>query len=64
MPGILQEKINYGTFNTLAVHGLEKPCASVPDFCDNRQFHVIRSHLNPLFFGHLTFFWSLCFHVC
>jgi len=23
------------------VHGLEEPCASFPDFCDNRQFHVI-----------------------
>ncbi len=27
--------------NTLAVRGLEEPCASFPDFCDNRQFHVI-----------------------
>jgi hypothetical protein len=26
---------------TLAAHGLEEPCASFPDFCDNRQFHVI-----------------------
>jgi len=23
------------------VRGLEEPCASFPDFCDNRQFHVI-----------------------
>jgi len=26
---------------TLAARGLEEPCASFPDFCDNRQFHVI-----------------------
>jgi len=25
---------------TLAARGLEEPCASFPDFCDNRQFHV------------------------
>jgi len=33
---------------TLAVCGLGEPCASFPDFCDNRQFHVIycvSSHL-------------------
>jgi len=38
--------------NTLAAHGLEEPCASFPDFCDNRQFHVIycvSSHLCTLF---------------
>jgi len=28
-------------YNTLAARGLEEPCASFPDFCDNRQFHVI-----------------------
>ena len=27
--------------NTLAARGLEEPCASFPDFCDNCQFHVI-----------------------
>ncbi len=27
--------------DTLAAHGLEEPCASFPDFCNNRQFHVI-----------------------
>ena len=26
---------------TLAASGLEEPCASYPDFCDNCQFHVI-----------------------
>ncbi len=26
---------------TLAARGLEEPCVSFPDFCDNRQFHVI-----------------------
>jgi hypothetical protein len=26
---------------TLATRGLEEPCASFPDFCDNRQFPVI-----------------------
>jgi len=26
---------------TLAASGLEEPCGSFPDFCDNRQFHVI-----------------------
>ena len=26
---------------TLAARGLEVPCASFPDFCDNPQFHVI-----------------------
>ena len=26
---------------TLAARGLEEPCASFPDFWDNRQFHVI-----------------------
>ncbi len=26
---------------TLAARGLEEPCASFPDFCDNRQFPVI-----------------------
>ncbi len=29
------------TFNTLAARGLDEPCASFPDFCDNRHFHVI-----------------------
>ena len=27
--------------HTLAARGLEEPCASFPDFCDNCQFHVI-----------------------
>ena len=27
--------------NTLTARGLEEPCASFPDFCDNHQFHVI-----------------------
>jgi hypothetical protein len=26
---------------TLAARGLEEPCASFPDFCNNHQFHVI-----------------------
>ncbi len=26
---------------TLAACGLEEPCASFPDFCNNHQFHVI-----------------------
>jgi len=26
---------------TLAARVLEEPCASFPDFCENRQFHVI-----------------------
>jgi len=26
---------------TLAARGLEEPCASFPDFCNNRQFPVI-----------------------
>ena len=33
---------------TLAARGLEEPCLSFPDFCDNCQFHVIycvSSHL-------------------
>ena len=34
--------------NTLAARGLEEPCASFPDFCDNRQFHVIYSAVFPL----------------
>ncbi len=29
-----------GIDKTLAARGLEEPCASFPDFCDNRQFHV------------------------
>jgi hypothetical protein len=29
------------THNTLAARGLEEPCASFPDFCDNHQFHII-----------------------
>jgi hypothetical protein len=32
-----------GGKQTLAVSGLEEPCASFPDFCDNRQFHDIIS---------------------
>jgi hypothetical protein len=45
-PRVLSEK------KTLAARGLEEPCASFPDFCDNRQFHVIycvSSHLCTLF---------------
>ena len=37
---------------TLAARGLEEPCASFPDFCDNHQFHIIycvSSHLCTLF---------------
>jgi len=34
--------------NTLAARGLEEPCASFPDFCDNCQFHVIYSTVFPL----------------
>jgi len=34
---------------TLAACGLKEPCASFPDFCDNRQFHVIYSTLCTLF---------------
>jgi len=33
---------------TLAAHGMEEPCAGFPDFCDNRQFHVIYSTVFPL----------------
>jgi hypothetical protein len=29
--------------NTLAACGLEEPCASFPDFCVNRRFHVVIS---------------------
>ena len=34
---------------TLAGRGLEEHCASFPDFCDNRQFHVIYSTLGTVF---------------
>ena len=30
------------------MRGLEEPCASFPDFCNNRQFHVIYSTVFPL----------------
>ena len=29
--------------NTLAARGLEEPCVSFPDFCNNRQFPVTTS---------------------
>ena len=42
-PGMNVRRIlyNFQHVNALAARGLEEPCASFPDFCNNRQFHVI-----------------------
>jgi hypothetical protein len=44
-PGMNVHRIlyNFQHANTLAARGLEEPCASFSDFCNNRQFHVIIS---------------------
>jgi len=59
------------TFITLAARGLEEPCSSFPDFCNNRQFHVIycvSSRLctkNFWFTIHVdSWFWRIIDQIC